>query len=202
MMIGTDSGIPMKFHSQSTWNELDVWVNIMEVDPLDAIKSAIIERNSDFYSFNIEIEKSEKFIVYGNNFKTLELLESLQNFDDEAEVFHYFLSNKGEFNSTNAYSLVKCFQSFKSQNLKDILVDKFWGVLILDLDLIDYIHDLSINITLQRLANTKSEVLYEISSISQSPKILDSCKEIIEIRNQNNNLNTFMTAIQLCVWIC
>ena len=30
MMIGTDSGIPMKFHSQSTWNELDVWVNIME----------------------------------------------------------------------------------------------------------------------------------------------------------------------------
>jgi len=156
---------------------------------IDAIKSAIIERNSDFYSFNIEIEKSEKFIVYGNNFKTLELLESLQNFDDEAEVFHYFLSNKGEFNSTNAYSLVKCFQSFKSQNLKDILVDKFWGVLILDLDLIDYIHDLSINITLQRLANTKSEVLYEISSISQSPKILDSCKEIIEIRNQNNNLN-------------
>jgi len=26
LMIGTDSGIPMKFHSQSTWNELDVWV--------------------------------------------------------------------------------------------------------------------------------------------------------------------------------
>ena len=40
MMIGTDSGIPMKFHSQSTWNELDVWVNVMGVDPLDAIKSA------------------------------------------------------------------------------------------------------------------------------------------------------------------
>ena len=28
MLIGTDSGIPMKFHSQSTWNELDVWVNV------------------------------------------------------------------------------------------------------------------------------------------------------------------------------
>ena len=39
MMIGTDSGIPMKFHSQSTWNELEVWVNVMDVDPLDAIKS-------------------------------------------------------------------------------------------------------------------------------------------------------------------
>lgn len=159
------------------------------VRTIDAIKSAIIERNSDFYSFNVEIEKSEKFIVYDNNFKTLELLESLQNFDDEAEVFHFFMSNNGEFNSTNAYSLVKCFQSFKSQNLKDILVDKFWEILILDLDLIDYIHDLSVNITLQRLANTKSEVLHEIPSISQSPKILDSCKKIIEIRNQNKNLN-------------
>jgi imidazolonepropionase-like amidohydrolase len=40
MMIGTDSGIPMKFHSQSTWNELDIWVRILGVDPLQAIKSA------------------------------------------------------------------------------------------------------------------------------------------------------------------
>ena len=40
MLIGTDSGIPMKFHSQSTWHELDVWVNHMGVDPMDAIKSA------------------------------------------------------------------------------------------------------------------------------------------------------------------
>ena len=40
MMIGTDSGIPMKFHSQSTWNELEVWVNVFDVEPLDAIKSA------------------------------------------------------------------------------------------------------------------------------------------------------------------
>lgn len=40
MMIGTDSGIPMKFHSQSTWNELDVWVNELGYDPILAIKSA------------------------------------------------------------------------------------------------------------------------------------------------------------------
>ncbi len=40
MMIGTDSGIPMKFHSQSTWNELDIWVRVLGVDPLQAIKSA------------------------------------------------------------------------------------------------------------------------------------------------------------------
>jgi imidazolonepropionase-like amidohydrolase len=40
LLIGTDSGIPMKFHSQSTWNELDIWVNKMGFDPLYAIKAA------------------------------------------------------------------------------------------------------------------------------------------------------------------
>ncbi|WP_241125487.1 amidohydrolase family protein [Cognataquiflexum nitidum] len=40
LMIGTDSGIPMKFHSQSTWNELDVWVNEFGFDPMLTIKAA------------------------------------------------------------------------------------------------------------------------------------------------------------------
>lgn len=39
-LIGTDSGVPMKFHSQSTWNELDVWVNEFDYDPILAIKAA------------------------------------------------------------------------------------------------------------------------------------------------------------------
>ena len=153
---------------------------------IDAIKSVIIKRNSDFYSFNIEFEKPEKFIDYNSCLNTLKLLESQQKFNDEAEVFHYFISNKGEFNFTNAYSLVKCFQSFKFQNLKDILIDVFWGILILDLDLIDWIFAISNSVTLNRLTLTDSEVLYEISSISQSMKILDSCKDIIEIRNQKD----------------
>jgi len=40
LLIGTDSGVPMNFHSQSTWNELDVWVNKLGVDPMDAIRAA------------------------------------------------------------------------------------------------------------------------------------------------------------------
>ena len=40
LLIGTDSGIPMKFHSQSTWNELDTWVHRLGVDPMDAIRAA------------------------------------------------------------------------------------------------------------------------------------------------------------------
>ena len=40
LLIGTDSGIPMKFHSGSTWNELDVWVNQLDVPVIDAIRAA------------------------------------------------------------------------------------------------------------------------------------------------------------------
>ena len=40
MLIGTDSGIPMNFHSHSTWRELDAWVTDMGVDPMTAIRAA------------------------------------------------------------------------------------------------------------------------------------------------------------------
>ncbi|HEX6323300.1 MAG TPA: amidohydrolase family protein [Vicinamibacterales bacterium] len=40
LLVGTDSGIPMKFHSSSTWRELDAWVNILGVDPMTAIRGA------------------------------------------------------------------------------------------------------------------------------------------------------------------
>lgn len=40
LLIGTDSGIPMKFHSGSTWRELDAWVNILGVDAMTAIRGA------------------------------------------------------------------------------------------------------------------------------------------------------------------
>ena len=40
LLTGTDSGIPMKFHCQSTWNELDVWVNEFNFEAMYAIKAA------------------------------------------------------------------------------------------------------------------------------------------------------------------
>ena len=40
LLIGTDAGIPLKFHSMATWNELDVWVNRLGVDPMTAIRAA------------------------------------------------------------------------------------------------------------------------------------------------------------------
>ncbi|HET6266899.1 MAG TPA: amidohydrolase family protein [Acidobacteriota bacterium] len=40
LLIGTDSGIPMNFHSQSTWHELDAWVNQFGADPIMTIRAA------------------------------------------------------------------------------------------------------------------------------------------------------------------
>ena len=40
LLIGTDSGIPMKFHSGSTWRELDAWVTLLGVDAMTTIRAA------------------------------------------------------------------------------------------------------------------------------------------------------------------
>src|SRR5262245_22813382 len=40
LLIGTDSGIPGNFHSQSTWQELDAWVNEFGIDAMTAIRAA------------------------------------------------------------------------------------------------------------------------------------------------------------------
>ncbi len=40
LLVGTDSGVPLTFHSQSTWNELDVWVRLLGVEPMEAIRAA------------------------------------------------------------------------------------------------------------------------------------------------------------------
>jgi len=39
LITGTDSGIPMNFHFDSTWRELDTFVRL-GVDPMDAIRAA------------------------------------------------------------------------------------------------------------------------------------------------------------------
>jgi imidazolonepropionase-like amidohydrolase len=40
LLVGTDSGIPMKFHSGSTWRELDAWVNLLGMDAMATIRAA------------------------------------------------------------------------------------------------------------------------------------------------------------------
>ncbi len=40
-LVGTDSGIPMKFHCQSTWNEIDVLHRVMGFPAMDVIRAAV-----------------------------------------------------------------------------------------------------------------------------------------------------------------
>ncbi len=40
LLTGTDSGIPTKFHCQSTWNELAIWVEELDMTPMDTIRAA------------------------------------------------------------------------------------------------------------------------------------------------------------------
>lgn len=39
LLVGTDSGIPANFHTDSTWRELDTWVRL-GMTPLQAIAGA------------------------------------------------------------------------------------------------------------------------------------------------------------------
>lgn len=40
LLIGTDSGVPLNFHSRSTWQELDLWVREFGVPAMEAIRAA------------------------------------------------------------------------------------------------------------------------------------------------------------------
>jgi imidazolonepropionase-like amidohydrolase len=82
MLIGTDSGIPMKFHSGSTWNELDVWVNQLGVPPIEAIRSATywpavaMKRDKD-YGTVAEGKYADIIAVKGDLLKQIALLQNV-----------------------------------------------------------------------------------------------------------------------------
>ena len=80
LLIGTDAGIPMKFHSQATWNELDVWVNRLGVSPMEAIRAATywpavamkVERNVGTVS---EGKYADIIAVRGDVLRYIDLLQ-------------------------------------------------------------------------------------------------------------------------------
>jgi imidazolonepropionase-like amidohydrolase len=80
LLIGTDAGIPMKFHSQATWNELDIWVNRLGVSPMEAIRAATywpavamkVERNVGTVS---EGKYADIIAVRGDVLRYIDLLQ-------------------------------------------------------------------------------------------------------------------------------
>lgn len=82
MLVGTDSGIPMKFHSQSTWNELDVWVNQFGVPAVDAIRAAtywpaVAMRVDDKYGTVTEGKYADIVAVRGDALRQVALLQDI-----------------------------------------------------------------------------------------------------------------------------
>ena len=80
MLIGTDSGIPMKFHSGSTWNELDVWVNQLGVPAIDAIRAAtywpaVAMKADKDYGSVVEGKYADIIAVKGDVLKHVSLLQ-------------------------------------------------------------------------------------------------------------------------------
>ncbi|WP_342316247.1 amidohydrolase family protein [Lysobacter sp. FW306-1B-D06B] len=80
LLVGTDSGIPMKFHSGSTWNELDVWVNQLGVPPIDAIRAAtywpaVAMKADKDYGSVVEGKYADIIAVKGDVLKQVALLQ-------------------------------------------------------------------------------------------------------------------------------
>jgi imidazolonepropionase-like amidohydrolase len=70
----------MKFHSQSTWNELDVWVSQLGVPPIEAIRAAtywpaVAMRKDRDYGTVTEGKYADVIAVRGDVLKHINLLQ-------------------------------------------------------------------------------------------------------------------------------
>ncbi|HEV2837055.1 MAG TPA: amidohydrolase family protein [Pyrinomonadaceae bacterium] len=82
LLIGTDSGIPMNFHSQTTWRELDAWVNGFGIDPMVAIRAAtywpsVAMRVSDQVGTVSEGKYADIIAVRGDVLRHIDLLQNV-----------------------------------------------------------------------------------------------------------------------------
>ena len=82
LLIGTDSGIPMNFHSQTTWRELDAWVNAFGIDPMVAIRAAtywpsVAMKVSDRVGTVSEGKYADIIAVRGDVLRNINLLQNV-----------------------------------------------------------------------------------------------------------------------------
>ena len=82
LLIGTDSGIPMNFHSQTTWRELDAWVNDFKIDPMTAIRAAtywpsVLMRVSDQVGTVSDGKYADIIAVRGDVLRSINLLQNV-----------------------------------------------------------------------------------------------------------------------------
>jgi imidazolonepropionase-like amidohydrolase len=83
LLIGTDSGIPMNFHSQTTWRELDAWVNSFGIAPMIAIRAAtywpsVAMKVSDQVGTVSEGKYADIIAVRGDVLRHINLLQDVE----------------------------------------------------------------------------------------------------------------------------
>ena len=82
LLIGTDSGIPMNFHSQTTWRELDAWVNGFGIDAMTALRAAtywpsVAMKVSDQVGTVSEGKYADIIAVRGDVLRHIDLLQNV-----------------------------------------------------------------------------------------------------------------------------
>ena len=82
LLIGTDSGIPMNFHSQTTWRELDAWVNNFGIDPITALRAgtywpSVAMKVSDQVGTVSEGKYADIIAVRGDVLRHIDLLQNV-----------------------------------------------------------------------------------------------------------------------------
>ncbi|HSE16727.1 MAG TPA: amidohydrolase family protein [Pyrinomonadaceae bacterium] len=82
LLIGTDSGIPMNFHSQTTWRELDAWVNTFNIPAMTAIRAAtywpsVAMKVSDQVGTVSEGKYADIIAVRGDVLRHIDLLQDV-----------------------------------------------------------------------------------------------------------------------------
>ncbi len=82
LLIGTDSGIPGNFHSQSTWHELDAWVNAFGIPAMEAVRgatywAAVMQGVADDYGTVSEGKYADIIAVRGDVLRHINLLSNV-----------------------------------------------------------------------------------------------------------------------------
>lgn len=80
MLVGTDVGIPMKFHCQTTWHEMAVWVDDMGFTPMETIRAAtywpaVMMGVEDRYGSVTEGKVADIIAVRGDVLKYMSLMQ-------------------------------------------------------------------------------------------------------------------------------
>lgn len=92
MLVGTDVGIPMKFHCQTTWHEMAVWVDDMGFSPMETIRAAtywpaVMMGVEDQYGSITEGKVADIIAVRGDVLKYINLLQRVDFVMKEGVVY-------------------------------------------------------------------------------------------------------------------